>query len=219
MTKLLVASGMGNLNSVEVVNLDESNPGLTCDNLQDLPYKLAGSTAQLFQGERPIICGGAEDSGINACDCFELQEGSWISIASLSTCRRLAPSANVSLQNGDDWFIIAGGSKYAFGDLASVEAFNGNIWSQGKVPSLPRNVGEHCMVMINETTLLSIGGVEFSYDYIGYTSYTNFYNSESNNWSEGPRLNFAQTGIACGILNWINHTQRKMKNCCCSWRL
>ena len=142
MTKLLVASGMGNLNSVEVVNLDESNPGLTCDNLQDLPYKLAGSTAQLFQGERPIICGGAEDSGINACDCFELQEGSWISIASLSTCRRLAPSANVSLQNGDDWFIIAGGSKYAFGDLASVEAFDGNIWSQEKVPSLPSNVGD-----------------------------------------------------------------------------
>ena len=41
MTKLLVASGVGTVASVEVINLDKSKPDLVCDNLPDLPSKTA----------------------------------------------------------------------------------------------------------------------------------------------------------------------------------
>ena len=50
MTKLLVATGGNSLyQSVEVVNLDESNPDLICDNLQDIPVGRFAATGQLFK--------------------------------------------------------------------------------------------------------------------------------------------------------------------------
>lgn len=200
MTKLLVASGFGFLDSVEVVNLDELNPGMTCDNLQNLPFGIEGATGQLFQGERPIICGGIKSSRwVDLCDCFELKGGSWVSIASLSECRRYT-SSSLSLQNGEELLIVAGGSSTSAGDKKSVEAFDGNEWSLEKVSPLPTNVGEHCMVRINESTLLSIGG----YSKFGWTSETNFYDSISNNWYAGPNLSDTRERHACGVLHWYN---------------
>jgi len=205
MTKLLVASGEGYLDSVEVVNLDEFNPGLTCDNLQNLPYGIAGATGQLFQGERPIICGGYKISRwVDSCDCFELKGGSWVSIASLPECRRYT-SSSLSLQNGngDELLIVAGGSS-DYGlirNVKSVEAFDGNKWSLEKVSPLPTSVWLHCMVRINESTLLSIGGFGAS---TGYSAQTNFYDSINNNWYEGPNLSVTRDRHACGVLNWYN---------------
>ena len=51
MTKLLVAAGYYNgahLKSVEVINLDESNPDLVCDPLPDLPNNHNGAVGQLI---------------------------------------------------------------------------------------------------------------------------------------------------------------------------
>jgi hypothetical protein len=61
LTKLLVATGTEQsfFQSIEVLNLDASNPSLVCDNLPVLPVGLAAGTGQLFQGTTPIICGGA----------------------------------------------------------------------------------------------------------------------------------------------------------------
>jgi len=205
MTKLLVASGRGFLDSVEVVNLDELNPGLTCDNLQNLPFGIEGATGQLFQGQRPIICSGEKSSPVmDLCDCFELKGGSWVSIASLSKCRRLAPSS-LSLQNGngEEFLIVAGGSNGSglYGNVKSVEAFDGKEWSLEKVSPLPTSVGHHCMVKINDSSLLSIGGYQ---NLAKWTSETNFYDSINNNWYAGPNLNVKRAGTACGVLNWIN---------------
>ena len=50
MTKILVATGTSDsLQSVEVVNLDESNPDLICDNLPDMPVGRYAATGQLFK--------------------------------------------------------------------------------------------------------------------------------------------------------------------------
>ena len=50
MTKLLVGTGtFDGLQSVEVVNLDEANPDLICDNLPDIPVGPYRATGQLFQ--------------------------------------------------------------------------------------------------------------------------------------------------------------------------
>jgi hypothetical protein len=64
-----VATGKkGTLISVEVINLDEANPGQKCENLPDLPTGLKGPTGQLFNKTTPIICGAIDD----LCDCFQL---------------------------------------------------------------------------------------------------------------------------------------------------
>jgi hypothetical protein len=50
MTKLLVAGGASDettfLTSVEVVNLDDSNPDVTCQNLPDLPATIFGAAGK-----------------------------------------------------------------------------------------------------------------------------------------------------------------------------
>jgi hypothetical protein len=70
--KLLVATGRkGALRSVEVINLDESKPDETCENIPDLPNGLKGPTGQLFNKTMPIICGGVEvELGKDLCECF-----------------------------------------------------------------------------------------------------------------------------------------------------
>ena len=201
MTKLLVASGVDYLTSVEVVNLDETYPDLICNNLQDLPQGIQGATGQLFQGSRPIICGGIKaERYVDACDCFELKSGRWVPIASLSECRQYAPSLNLLFQN-EEWLIITGGTDTSSELKNSVEAFDGNSWSLEKVSPLPISISGHCMVRVNESTLLSIGGFENN---TGYSNNTYFYYSNSNSWNEGPKLNVQRTGAVCGLFNWVN---------------
>jgi len=58
MSKLLVASGNADVSkySVEVINLDEENTDLICENLPSLPVEVPfGATGQLLFGRIPII--------------------------------------------------------------------------------------------------------------------------------------------------------------------
>ncbi len=61
MTKLLVASGpeLGRGDRVEIINLDEGNPNLICEDLPMLSVGVEHATGQLFMGKIPIICGAA----------------------------------------------------------------------------------------------------------------------------------------------------------------
>ena len=58
----------------------------------------------------------------------------------------------------------------------------------------------NCLVKINDTLLMAIGGQ------IGTTpmNSTYFYNSLTNQWTSGPVLNYPRTLHACGVLNWLN---------------
>ncbi len=78
MTKLLVATGLASKNlryssSVEIVNLDEYNPDLICDNLPNLPVSVRSATGKLLNRTRPTICGGS--GGTAHCECHSFEEG------------------------------------------------------------------------------------------------------------------------------------------------
>ncbi len=199
MTKLLVFSGYNLHKSVEVINLDESKPAKTCDNLPDIPLGVRGASGVLFNKSEPMYCGGS--NGTTLCNCYVLREHEWQSIASLSICRRFSASAFISAPTPK--YAIAGGSKTNYGDQDIVESFDGNTWQMMK--SLPKPVGEHCMVAINESVLLSIGG--FNDGTKKETSKTHFYDFITNTWSPGPNLMDERKGVSCVIINW------KIPNC------
>jgi hypothetical protein len=101
MSKLLVAGGGGKLGSVEVINLDESSPNLICNNLPNLPEDSFGAIGQLSGTNFPVVCGGHSiSSGSDLCDCFAFQNGDWIGIASLNSCRRFFASAKINVRSG-----------------------------------------------------------------------------------------------------------------------
>jgi len=164
MTKLLVASGRGFLTSVEIINLDGSSPEQTCDNLPDLLIGLEGSTGQLYQGSRPIICGGgiSSTSWSDYCDCYEYGDQKWKAIASLVECKRYPSSAVFSAPNNKDEILLLSGGAQGSQTLTTVEAFNGSSWSQEMFTALPENNCEHCLVKLNSSHLFLIGGYGFA---------------------------------------------------------
>ncbi len=199
MTKLLVATGTDYSRRIEVVNLDASKPNLVCDNLPNFPVGLEGGTGQLFHGRTPIICGGVDSiTHLNSGDCYAFMDGVWNKISSLHEPRRYASSTLVSLENQEEFLMITGGRNS--NSLKSVESFSYIDWDQNLFSDMLHIIWKHCLVKINSTTLLSIGGSEDG----GPTSKTSFYNVEKNSWTSGPSLNIARTGLSCGILNWKN---------------
>ncbi len=205
MTKLLVATGYGNdyLASVEIVNLDESNPDYICDNLPKFPIAVTFATGQLYNRTQPIICGGYGSSF--HCECHSLKDGAWQSIQSLNECRSSTASAVFSNPNNnedDDILLITGGydgSKV----LSTVESFDGNVWSQTMFADLPSTIDGHCMVKINNTMLLQIGGT-IDASYAGTTDKTYFFDIIKNKWISGPKLNVGRIHNSCAVMNWIN---------------
>jgi hypothetical protein len=181
LTKLLVATGgYGNVKTVEVINLDPADPGLVCDNLLELPLG-TGDTGQLFNKKTPIICLGY--NSVPSCDCYAFQNQSWTQISSLNECRGYAASALVSLDQEKEVLMITGGRDES-GVLKSVESFDGTHWEQGQLPELSNEVHLHCLIKINATTLLLIGGIETLYEN-GTTAKTHFFHTDKNQWSPG----------------------------------
>jgi hypothetical protein len=195
--------------SIEVVNLDSSNPNLVCNNLPDFPVGAAGTIGQLFQGTTPVICGGARpDRWVVLCDCYALKDGGWAKIAKLSHCHRFASSALVTLDNKEEVMLVTGGNN-GF-TLPYVEGFNGTGWNEERFSDMMQPVWEHCTVNINSTTLLSIGGTIDGTVYDAIPN-TYFYNVQDNQWTKGPTLNTARAGSSCGVLNWNNPETNQME--------
>jgi N-acetylneuraminic acid mutarotase len=170
------------LKTVEVINLDPANPGLVCDKLPEFPVYLKGCTGQLFNKSTPMICGGW--NGYYSCDCYALQNQSWTKISSLNQCRGYPASALVSLEEEEEVLMITGGSNGSK-ILKSVESFDGKNWEQGQLPELPIGIWDHCLVKINATTLLIIGGRESA---SGKTAKTHFFHADKNKWSPGANV-------------------------------
>ena len=194
MSKLLVTSR----SNISVINLDETQSDLVCDDLPPFPITTVGATGKLFQGQTPIICGGYQEDYL--CDCHALTDGAWTSIESLNTCRFYSSSVLLSFPIGktlDEHLLVIGGASNQ-DYTAKVEAFDGKTWQDSTIPDRPSSETQFCNVRINETTLLSLGGP------IDFMKRSFFYNSLENSWTLGPNLIKERNGLACGIINWLN---------------
>jgi hypothetical protein len=204
MTKLLVATGSG-FKSVEVINLDENTPNLVCDNLPDLHLELRGLTGQLYQGSKPILCGGCNASISNQCDCYIYENKSWNKFESLVECVRFPSSVSFSLPNGSDIFLIAGGYD-GNTSKATVQSYNGSSWNIDNNAVLPFPTWVHCLVKINDSVLLLIGGYDISYQADSF-----FFHIKERRWTPGPALNIARYGHGCGTIDWLNTSSNQVE--------
>ncbi len=186
MTKLLVATGQISgtfLASVEIINLDDSNPSLICDNYPDLTFPMFASTGQLFAKQQPIICGGV--GSISYCNCHSYGNSKWQSIPSLRECKFGSASAVISNPNGNatDIILVTGGHNGSL--VSTVESFDGGIlWNQTMFAQLPAAVFYHCLVKINNTMLLLMGG-SLGGGAASSTTKTYFFDIVQNMWISG----------------------------------
>ncbi len=191
------------IKSVEVVNLDENAPNLVCENLPDLHIGLAGLTGQLYQEKKPLLCGGSKSSIIDQCGCYIYEYQSWNKIADLVECVRF-PSSTLLTLNGREFFLIIGG--YNNGEKSTVQTYYGNSWHKDNNAILQQPNWQHCLVKINDSTLLMIGGYSNS-----TTAKSFFFHIGETQWTPGPALNIARFGHGCGIIDWLNPSSNQLE--------
>jgi len=147
-----VFTGSSTDKEVVVIDLEDSNK--VCENLADIASGVTSASGLLFDDSMPMYCGGYYS--FYKCECFGYKEGEWMPLAPISPCRHFSGSAPLVMhQDQKPAFVLAGG--YGInGILSKVEYFDGSIWNS--LPALPEPVYGHCMVAINDTVLLLIGG-------------------------------------------------------------
>lgn len=199
LTKLAVLTGFNNgkyTSRVFVKDLEE--PNKVCKFLPDTPAKAYSVSGILFNDSVPMFCGGFGNDLNNKCECFGYHHSQWMSFTKLPNCRSSSAAAKLIDQDGRKArFVLAGGWSDT-GQLNTVDAFDGKSWQS--LSNLPLPVSRHCMVTINATTLLSIGGLTGD----SRSSKTYFFNSESNQWSLGPDLITPRDDLSCSTVNWKN---------------
>ena len=147
-TDIMVAIGTdgSDLDSVETIRIRESSNAVTVEKCSQTvpayPMKVKYAGATLVNGE-PLICGGN-----NGNKCYQLQNMEWQVAPQLPSGRNA-----LKMTSTDATTFISGGDGAKDNNVLQL---NGGEWQP--VTPFPIYVREHCLVAINSTNLLNIGG-------------------------------------------------------------
>ncbi len=135
----------------------------------------------------PTICGGVQnDSSPNKC--YSLENGAWASSDSMNSAR--VEAAAVLMEDGQ--LLVTGGSDGQ--DHTNSTEMLTDKGCKNEVPSLPVTIAAHCMVQVNSTTVMAVGGFQN-----GMISGNTFYfNAERQSWTQGPALKMVRFAHRCG---------------------
>jgi hypothetical protein len=163
----------------EVISLD--SPAKTCKNLPNFPeQKVFEAFGGLGLNDNPVIC--------TFTSCYTLKKNAWVSFVSLKLPRYSA----VATQLQDGKLLVTGGSLRDGNLFDSVELLTEVGW-ESKIPALPIPLYSHCVVVVNSTTVMVIGGY-LNNDRSGRTFYFTF---GKEKWTEGPALNNVRRDHSC----------------------
>ncbi len=152
----------------------------------------------MHQGH-PTLCGGYIIAVGYQSDCLQLENGSWNLIPNLSGKKSQMKTVVVSSPEEDKELIIGVGGWY--GEyLTTVESFDGQSWNKNQFEDLPEPIYAHCLVKVNNTMLISIGGSNSP----NATGKTNVFDVLNNKWTSGPQLINLRYRHSCGVMNWKN---------------
>ncbi len=79
------------------------------------------------------------------------------------------------------------------GFMNSAEMLTEKGWDSN-IPVLPVSIAYHCIVLVNATTVMVIGGFQ-RYEDSGKTF---CFNTEQQSWTEGPKLSYKRNYLNCG---------------------
>ncbi len=185
-SKLLVCGGYEAVEATcEVINLQSSTS--ICKNPPNLPATIYSAIGGLGLKEKPIICGGRQN-GVRSDWCYSLENNQWISTGRLNSVR--SGAAAVQLQDGK---ILLTGGNNASDAINSVEMLTEDGWDS-QIPSLPVTVYNHCMVAVNSTTVMVIGGIQNN----EFSEKTFYFTFGEESWYEGPELKYKRHRHCCG---------------------
>ncbi len=193
-SKLLICGGY-NTDTCEVINLASS--ATTCQNPPNFPATVYTAIGGLGFKGNPIICGGYQND-LRSNKCYSLENNEWVSSASMKSVRSSAAAAQ--LKDGN--LLVTGGFDASFSDLNSAEMLTKEGW-ESNIPALPVTIYGHCMVTVNSTTVMVIGGQQND-QRSGKTFYFTF---GEESWTEGPELKNKRASHSCGKMRRNKESQ------------
>ena len=121
----------------------------------------------------------------DSCDCYTVKDRNWIEMKSLLNCRQYPSSARIRLGKREVMVVAGGLYEYKSSVKQDVELFDGGQWVNDKVAQMPVPLYRHCLVKLNDTQLLAVGG-RISHGTDNQTGNSYFYNALENKWTTGP---------------------------------
>ena len=191
MFKVMVLGGNAGTNNVEIIDLETTSS--ICPKPSKLPIMLSGATALLDTNSKPIVCGGNAPTDPSSCYYFENQ--TWLMDAPLVNPRRFSAMTSSPFLSDSSTLIITGGYISTTVSLSSVEVRTQTGWQLFQ-PSLPTTLYWHCMVLVDKTTAMVIGGVQN-----GLIASKSFkISDDKREWSPGPALTYGRYRHACSMI-------------------
>jgi len=192
-TKVLVGTGLtssGRIDSFEILDLEGN--GTSCrPALPNYPMAVSSATAGLGQDEKVVLCGGFDGSSRRA-ECYALLQGStWQSIPSLRQAIALAQFSPSPFANESGVLVLSAGfsgARYS----NSVQILRHGKWESWS--GLPLGMKGHCMLLMNSSALMTIGG--YNNSHLANTFVLNSLSSKQV-WIPGPSMNRGRYFHAC----------------------
>jgi hypothetical protein len=151
LSKVLICGGY-NSDTCEVIDLQSS--ATTCKNPPNFPATVYWAIGGLGFKEKPIICGGWPFETLSN-RCYSLENNEWILLVSMNVARYGAGEAMLR----DGKLFVTGGANLFGNSVNSVEILTEEGWEKN-LPSLSLRVLSHCIVTVNSTTVMAIGGLQ-----------------------------------------------------------
>jgi hypothetical protein len=184
-SKLLICGGLV-IDTCEIIDLN--SPTTTCKNPPSFPKEVYAAIGGLGFLRNPIICGGFQNTGLSN-SCYTLENNEWVPFASMNSVRIFAAAAQLK----DGKLLVTGGGN-GFEHVNNVEILTEDSW-ESNLPNPPVAFVFHCMVTLNSTTVIVIGGIGNGLEFSGKTFY---FTVGEESWSEGPALKYERGYFSCG---------------------
>ena len=125
--------------------------------LPDYPLEVEGAAGSIYsfqsKEKKMIICGGAHEKKHVTNRCYAFNPSTWSWVESKPMKKERSYHAMTTMADGS--IMTCGGYDASYNPSNSCEKFDGN-WEV--VEPIPTPLAGHCLVSINATTIVSIGG-------------------------------------------------------------
>ena len=158
-TDIVIIGGSGSpgtLDDVETILVmdDEGVKESPCQ-IKKYPMKIDWH-AGVISNNQPVVCGGTYKQGTTAkCNKYNFETKEWTDMPSMNTERGRHAMTEA---NGD--LFITGGIDRNGKRLDTAEMFKDGTWSM--IKNLPKVIYGHCLVKMNDESIINIGGYDGS---------------------------------------------------------
>lgn len=172
---------------MEVIDLSDSSS--SCKDVPAAPMLVhEGTAGGLIQQDYLLICGGYTGGG----QCHTYEGRSWQATA-VSKQAKYYSSFSPSPFLPTPHSILVVGGRSGDSDLSELEQTSTSDYWDQSLPKLPVTQAYGCMVNINSTTVMVIGG----YQNKARSDKTFYISKDKRVWSEGPKLLIPRSCFGC----------------------